>query len=159
MNGLRKTVEVMAAKLEAKQTSDHSYNSGNDEIVQIFDAQPGIYYIMMTSYSGCRDVTIQADFTYAPNNVDPESAVELTDGISYGPLSGFEGLDQFFYIDVPVGTERLEVDLNNGDGEAKLMMRLDQFPTWSTYDMHSMHQGLVINLDSTTRLQEDGTFS
>ena len=128
-------------QIGGQQTSDHSYNSGNDEIVQIFDAQPGIYYIMMTSYSGCRDVTIQADFTYAPNNVDPESAVELTDGISYGPLSGFEGLDQFFYIDVPVGTERLEVDLNNGDGEAKLMMRLDQFPTWSTYDMHSNAPG------------------
>ena len=128
-------------QIGGQQTSDHSYNSGNDETVQIFDAQPGIYYIMMTSYSGCRDVTIQADFTYAPNNVDPESAVELTDGISYGPLSGFEGLDQFFYIDVPVGTERLEVDLNNGDGEAKLMMRLDQFPTWSTYDMHSNAPG------------------
>ncbi len=128
-------------QIGGQQTSDHSYNSGNDETVQIFDAQPGIYYIMMTSYSGCRDVTIQADFTYAPNNVDPESAIELTDGISYGPLSGFDGLDQFFYIDVPVGTERLEVDLNNGDGEAKLMMRLDQVPTWSTYDKHSNAPG------------------
>ena len=128
-------------QIGGQQTSDHSYNSGNDETVQIFDAQPGIYYIMMTSYTGCRDVTIQADFTYAPNNVDPESAIELTDGISYGPLSGFEGLDQFFYIDVPVGTERLEVDLNNGDGEAKLMMRLDQYPTWSTYDKHSNAPG------------------
>ena len=124
-----------------QQTSDHSYNSGNDEVVQIFDAQPGIYYVMMTTYSGCRDVTIQTDFTYSPNNIDPESAVELTDGIPYGPLSGFDGLDQFFYIDVPVGTERLEVDLNNGDGEAKLMMRLDQNPTWTTYDKHSNAPG------------------
>lgn len=133
--------ESNGRQIGGQQTSDHSYNSGNDETVQIFDAQPGIYYIMMTSYSGCRDVTIQADFTYAPNNVDPESAIELTDGISYGPLSGFDGLDQFFYIDVPVGTERLEVDLNNGDGEAKLMMRLDQVPTWSTYDKHSNAPG------------------
>ena len=31
--------------------------------------------------------------------------------------------------------------MNNGDGEAKLMMRLDQFPTWSTYDMHSNAPG------------------
>ena len=42
---------------------------------------------------------------YRPDNVEPESAIELTDGITYGPLSGFEGLDQYFYIDVPVGTE------------------------------------------------------
>jgi hypothetical protein len=128
-------------QIGGQDTSDHSYNSGNDETVQIFDAQPGIYYIMMTSYGGCRQVTIQADFTYSPDNVDPESAIELTAGISYGPLSGFNGLDQYFYIDVPVGTERFEVDLNNGDGEAKLMMRLDQYPTWTTYDKHSNAPG------------------
>lgn len=121
--------------------SDHSYNPGNEETVQIFDAEPGIYYVMLTSYRGCREVTIQADFTYNPDNVDPESAVELNAGIPYGPLSGFEGLDQYFYIDVPVGTERLEVDLNNGEGEAKIMMRLDQYPTWTTYDVHSNTPG------------------
>jgi hypothetical protein len=128
-------------QIGGQQTSDSSYNSGNDEIVQLFDAQPGIYYVMLTSYSGCREVTIQADFTYSPDNVDPESAIELTAGIEYGPLSGFSGLDQYFYIDVPIGTERLEVDLNGGDGEAKLMMRLDQYPTWSTYDTHSNAPG------------------
>ena len=63
--------ESNGRQIGGQQTSDHSYNSGNDEIVQIFDAQPGVYYVMMSSYSGCRDVTIQADFTYAPNNVDP----------------------------------------------------------------------------------------
>ena len=39
------------------------------------------------------------------------------DGVSYGPLVLFEGLDQYFFIDVPIGTERLEADLDNGDGE------------------------------------------
>ena len=103
------------------------------------------------------DVTIQADFTYAPNNVEPESAVELTDGLSYGPLSGFEGLDQYFFIDVPVGTRRLEVDLDNGDGEAKLMMRLEQYPTWTTYDYHSNAQVLEIKSDLMTQHQVVGT--
>ncbi|MBT5184232.1 MAG: hypothetical protein HOM47_03565 [Euryarchaeota archaeon] len=128
-------------QISGQMTSDHSYNSGNDETVQIFDAQPGIYYIMMTSYGGCREVTIQADFTYSPDNVDPESAIELFAGVSYGPLSGFSGLDQYFYIDVPVDTERIEIDLNNGDGEAKLMMRLEQYPTWTTFDKHSNAPG------------------
>ena len=135
-------IESSGRQIDAGQTTtDHSYNSGNDETVQIFDAQPGIYYIIMNSYGGCREVTIQADFTYSPDNVNPESAIELTAGLSYGPLSGFDGLDQYFYIDVPVGTERLEVDLNDGDGEAKLMMRLDQYPTWTTYDKHSNAPG------------------
>ena len=133
--------ESKGRQIGGQGKTDHSYNPGNDETVQLFDAQPGLYYIMMTSYRNCREVTIQADFTYAPNNVDPESAVELLDGISYGPLSGFEGLDQYFFIDVPTGTERLEVDLNNGDGEAKLMMRLEQYPTWTTYDEHSNAPG------------------
>ncbi len=128
-------------QLGGQDVSDHSYGPGNDENVQIFDAQPGIYYVMMTTYNQCRDVTIKAEFTYSPGNVDPESAIELTDGITYGPLSGFEGLDQYFYIDVPVDTERLEVDLSNGDGEAKLMMRLEQYPTWTTYDEHSNAPG------------------
>jgi hypothetical protein len=128
-------------QIGGQQTSDSSYNSGNDETVQLFDAQPGIYYVMLTSYSGCREVTIQADYTYNPGNVDPESAIELTAGIEYGPLSGFSGLDQYFYIDVPIGTERLEVDLSGGDGEAELMMRLDQYPTWTTYDIHSNAPG------------------
>ena len=123
------------------QLSDSSYNPGNEESVQIFDADPGIYYIMLTSYSGCRDVSIQADFTYSPVNIEPESAVELTAGVSYGPLSGFEGLDQYFYIQVSEGVERLEVDLNNGDGEAKIMMRLEEYPTWTTYDVHSNTPG------------------
>ena len=122
-------------------TTDHSYNPGNDETVQIFDAQPGIYYIVMHSYGGCREVTIQADFTYSPDNVNPESAIELTAGITYGPLSGFSGLDQFFYIDVPLDTERLEVDLSEGDGEAKLMMRLEEYPTWTTFDINSNAPG------------------
>jgi len=126
---------------DGQTTTDHSYNPGNDETVQIFDAQPGIYYIIMNSYGGCREVTIQADFTYSPDNVEPEAAIELTPGITYGPLSGFSGLDQYFYIDVPVGTERLEVDLNEGDGEAKLMMRLEQYPTWTTFDVNSNAPG------------------
>ena len=128
-------------QIGGQDVSDHSYNDGNEETVQIFDAQPGIYYVMMTSWSGCREVTIQADFTYAPDNVDTESAIQLQDGISYGPLSGYDGLDQFFFIEVPIGVERLEVDLNGGDGEAKLIMRFAQTPTWSTYDHHSNAPG------------------
>ena len=128
-------------QLGGQSTSDHSYNHHNDEIVNIFDAQSGIYYVMMTSYRACNSVTIQADFTYQPQNAEPESAIELTPGVEYGPLSGFATLDQYFFIDVPEGTERLEVDLNNGEGEARLMLRHEAFPTWTTYDKHSNSPG------------------
>ena len=121
--------------------NDHSYGQGTNEMVHIFDADIGIYYIMMTSYRGCREVTIQADFAFAPDNIEPEDAIELQPGISFGPISGYNGLDQYFYIDIPTGTERIIVDLDHGGGEAKLMMRLEQYPTWTTYDKHSNAPG------------------
>ena len=38
-------------QLGGQDVSDHSYGPGNDENVQIFDAEPGIYYVMMTTYN------------------------------------------------------------------------------------------------------------
>jgi len=65
----------------------------------------------------------------------------LTPGVEYGQLSGYEGLSQYFKVDVPQGTERLVVDLSDGAGEASLYMRLDQAPTSSTYEHHSTADG------------------
>ena len=56
-------------------------------------------------------------------------------------LSGYDGLNQYFKVEVPQGTERLVVDLNDGAGEASLFMRLDQAPTSGTYDHHSTVDG------------------
>ncbi|MEC8106501.1 MAG: pre-peptidase C-terminal domain-containing protein, partial [Candidatus Thermoplasmatota archaeon] len=76
-------------------------------------------------------------FTYAPANADPSTAIELQDGIAYGPMSGYNGLDQYFLIEVPTGTERLEVDLDGGFGEATLHMRYENTPTASEAEHHS----------------------
>ena len=62
--------------------------------------------------------------SFEPQNVEPEDAIELTPGIAYGPLSGYDGLSQYFKINVPDGTERLEVDLSQGFGEASLYMEI-----------------------------------
>ena len=91
--------------------------------------------------SAMREFTIVADFVYPPENVDPDDAIILTPGVEYGLLSGYEGLSQYFKVEVPQGTERLVVDLNDGAGDASLYMRLDQAPTTSTYDHHSTAEG------------------
>ena len=114
-----------------------SMNDGNDEEVNLFDVEPGIYYVTVFSYRKASDFTIVADFTYAPENADPSTAIELQPGIAYGPMSGYDGLDQYFFIDVPTGTERLEVDLDDGFGEATLHMRYENTPTASEADHHS----------------------
>jgi len=114
-----------------------SSNDGNGEEVNLFDVEPGIYYITAFTYRKASDFTIVADFTYAPANADPSTAIELQPGVAYGPMSGYDGLDQYFFIDVPTGTERLEVDLDGGFGEATLHMRYENTPTASEADHHS----------------------
>lgn len=127
--------------VEVSTLSMWSTQWGNDEEVHLFDIEPGIYYITAYTYRNAQDFTIIADFVYPPENVEPEDAITLTPGVEYGILSGYEGLSQYFKVEVPDGTERLIVDLNDGEGEASLYMRLDQAPTSETYDHHSTTDG------------------
>ena len=118
-----------------------STGPGNEEEVHLFDVEPGQYYISAYSFRNAREFTIVADFVYPPENVDPDDAITLTPGIEYGLLSGYDGLNQYFKVEVPQGTERLVVDLNDGAGDASLYMRLDQAPTSATYEHHSTAEG------------------
>ena len=128
-------------EFQTQSMEDWSMSQGNDEEVNLFDVEPGIYYVITYTYRKASDYTIQADMNYAPTNADPTTAVELTPGIAYGPMSGYNGLDQYFFIDVPTGTERLEVDLDQGFGEATLHMRIENTPTASESDHHSGSPG------------------
>mgnify|MGYP001162533014 FL=1 len=114
---------------------------GNDNVVTLYDLEPGLYYITAYTYQRATDFTISAQFTYEPDNIEPEDAIELFPGQKYGPLSGYNSLDQFFKINVPSGTERLEVDLSEGFGEAALFMKFEQAPTTSEFDYLSSTPG------------------
>ncbi len=114
---------------------------GNDQVVTLYDVEPGIYYVAAYTYQNTKEFTIVSQFTYQPENVEPEDAIELTPGIEYGPLSGYDGLLQYFKVNVPVGTERLEVDLAKGFGEASLFMKIEQAPTTSDFTYLSSSPG------------------
>ena len=120
---------------------DWSINQGNDEEVHLYNVDVGTYYVIAYTYFRTNDFTIIADFTYPPENLDSDDAIELFPGVEYGPMSGYDGLDQFFKIDVPAGTERLEVDLFDGVGEAELFMRHESAPTPTTFDISSNAPG------------------
>ena len=126
--------EEISQDASSTKTLDQSTNPGPEESVHLFAAEPGIYYIVVQGYGRFSEVSIQADFTYAPTNVDPEDAIELTDGIEHGPMTGYSGLEQHFYIEVTTGVERLEVDLAKGFGEATIYMRHELVPTQLTFD-------------------------
>lgn len=120
-----------------------TYDSGqgNDHDATLYDVEPGRYYATAYTYGRAIDFTIAATMAYAPDNTEPEDAIELSPGIAYGPLTGYDGLEQYFKIEVPSGTERLEVDLSEGYGEATMYMRLEQFPTAGEFDVQSSSPG------------------
>ena len=126
------------------QSNTMQWSTGpeNAEEVHLFDVEPGLYYITAFSWRESRDYTIIADFVYPPVNVAPEDAMILTPGVEYGPVSGYDGLMQFFKVKVDQGTERLIVDLSDGGGEASLYLRFEQAPTTTTFDHHSTIEGV-----------------
>jgi hypothetical protein len=126
---------------QSSSKEDWSSNQGNNEEVHLYDVEVGTYYIIAYTYFRSNDFTIIADFTYPPENLNSDDAIELFPGVEYGPMSGYDGLDQFFKIDVPTGTERLEVDLFDGVGEAELFMRHESAPTPTTFDISSNAPG------------------
>ena len=132
-----------------------STNMGNDEEVHLFDVEPGLYYITAYSFRNAREYTIVADFVYPPENVEPEDAITLTPGVEYGLLSGYRGLSQHFKVDVPQGTERLIVDLNDGAGQADLYMRLDE--AFLTTPTIPLLKAQTTELPSTIPRQVGGT--
>ena len=111
-----------------------STNGGNNELATLYDLEPGTYYVTAYTFGRSLDYTIRASFAYAPDNIAPEAAIELSPGIAYGPLSGYDGLYQYFKINVANGTERLEVALDKGYGEATLFMQYLQAPDAVNYD-------------------------
>tara|TARA_B100000459_G_C8597418_1_gene210371 strand:+ start:2370 stop:6005 length:3636 start_codon:yes stop_codon:yes gene_type:complete len=118
-----------------------STGPGNEEIATLYDVEPGTYYVSAFTYGRALDYTIRASFAYAPDNVEPEDAIELSPGIEYGPLSGYDGLMQYFKIDVPASTERLEVDLSEGYGEATLFLQYLEAPDVANFDYRSGSPG------------------
>ena len=121
--------------------SDWSSGPGNDHQVILYDLEPGIYYVTAYTFGKTSDFTIVASMTFEPQNIEPEDAIELMPGVAYGPLSGYNGLSQYFKVDVPEGTERLEVDLDQGFGEASLFLKLASSPTSSDYTYKSNSPG------------------
>jgi hypothetical protein len=107
---------------------------GNDHEVALYDVEPGMYYVTAYTWGRALDYTIVANLAYVPENIEPEEAVELTPGVPYGPLSGYDGLLQYFKINVPADTGRLEVDLDDGFGEATLFLRYSEAPDSGNYD-------------------------
>lgn len=132
---------VIAGFVDVDAKSDWSTGPGNDHQVALYDLSPGIYYVTAYTYGKANDFTIVASMAFEPLNIEPEDAIELSPGIAYGPISGYDGLSQYFKINVPSNTERLEIDLNDGFGEASLFTKLSDSPSENDYTYRSNSPG------------------
>ena len=80
----------------------------------LYNVEPGTYYV--TAYYLGTSLRFQHRRRPDPNADQRRGldAIALTAGVPCGPFSGYDGLSQYFSIDVPQGTERLEVRLDDG---------------------------------------------
>ena len=124
-----------------EQKEDWDTGPGTDKEVHPYDVEPGTYYVTAYSTRGQNPFTIVSDFTIEPTNSEPDEAIALTEGVPYGPLSGYDGLEQYFTIEVQEGVERLEVDLDDGIGEAEIRIRFNTAPDYDNFDYKSNSPG------------------
>ena len=128
-------------EVDVEAYEDWSMGPGNDEEVHLYNVEPGTYYVTAYTWGRAFDFSIVADLTPMPSNGEASDAIALTAGVPYGPFSGYDGLSQYFSIDVPEGTERLEVRLDDGVGEADLHLAYASTPTETVYDHRSTSPG------------------
>lgn len=118
------------------------YLNGNNELCEIENPQAGRWYIRLKAYRPFADVSLLASFT---------SAVDACTGgtpLEYGMveldtptcLAGGNGI-RYFYTYVPTGTQRLELTLSGGSGNADLYVNAGTWATASSYDQRSSGPG------------------
>jgi hypothetical protein len=126
-------------------SGDERYGSSvggdNDEKVTILNPIEGIWYIGIEAFENTRDLNIVARFSYPPANADPIHSIELQPGVPYFPVSGNEESDRYFHINVTQGTERLEVQLEGGNGDADLYVSLGEVPSRDDHQLGSSNFG------------------
>ncbi|NBB91666.1 MAG: S8 family serine peptidase [Gammaproteobacteria bacterium] len=66
---------------------------------------------------------------------------ELSNGVPENNLSGAQGSEADFTIDVPSGATNLEIAMSGGSGDADLYVRFGAEPTTSTYDCRPYRNG------------------
>jgi len=106
------------------------YLTGNNETVTVFNPAGGSWFIMVYGHQQFADVTVQA--TYSPGVTRLQNAV---------PVNGLSGSEQLFQLDVPAGTQTLEIRTLGGAGEADLYVKRDALPTTASFDYASSLAG------------------
>jgi serine protease len=118
------------------------YESGNDETCTVASPQAGTYHVMIRGYSSYSNVSLVASFDEDDGGGGGGGGdTELSNGVPESNLSGAQGSESFYTIDVPSGASNLEIAMSGGSGDADLYVRFGADPTTSTYDCRPYQGG------------------
>ena len=111
------------------------YHNGSSESCAITHIQTGDYYVMLKGYFNYSDVTLTASYTEANSMPQPLSnTLVLENLVAINNLAGSNNEPLLFTLEVPLGTQTLNITMSGGEGDADLYVRHGSMPTTSTYD-------------------------
>ena len=111
-------------------SSHHSGEPGNAEVIRIDNPAAGIWYAQVYPRPGFSGVTLTADL------VAPET--EVQDGVPQTNLADSQpGGIQYFTLTVPPGIANVAITTTGGTGNADLYVRRSALPTTAIFDAAS----------------------
>ncbi len=96
----------------------------------------------VSGLNGSPNLLAYSRFGAGGGDPDPDpDAGELDNGVAVSSLSGAQGSETFFTMEVPAGAENLVFQMSGGTGDADLYVRFGSEPTTSTYDCRPFLNG------------------
>ena len=124
-------VDLYVRRGSAPTTTSYDYRPfevGNNETVKVENPTAGTWFIMLRGYTSYSGVTLKASYS-ADIVITP-----LVNGVPVTDLTGDQGSEKYFRIEVPAGQTKLEIAISGGTGDADLYVRKGALPTTSEYD-------------------------
>lgn len=129
---------VRAGAVPTTSTYDcRPYLSGNDEICDDADPQSGAYYIQVRAYQSFSGVSLLATYDLANGG----TSQAMINGETLNGLSGADGSETHYHLDVPADARDLVVEISGGSGDADLYLKYGTSPTTSSYDCRPYEAG------------------
>ena len=95
-------------------------------------AEGGRWFVLLKGDTAYSNVTLEADY-WEPSGPTLQ-ITHLNSGVLVTRLNGGIGTELFFSIDVPFGTQKLEIVMSGGTGDADLFVRRAEAPTTANHD-------------------------
>ncbi len=101
------------------------YLTGNNETVAITSPHSGIWYVLLKGRQAYSGVTLLGDYS---------NIRTLVNGVPVSGLSGAEGSEVVYQINVPSGQTSFVVQISGGTGDCDLYVKRDAPPTTGNWD-------------------------